>query len=639
MSTIDEIKARIDIVDLVSETVKLRRSGKNYTGFCPFHANTRTPAFVVFPESGTWRCFGQCGEGGDIFGYVMKKEGWEFSEALRYLAERAGVQLEPLTPQKKETEEQYDRLRTLLEEAVTFYRYHLTQTPAGRPALEYLQRRGLQPATLEAFGLGYAPDSWDAALTYFTRKGYSPDEMLQVGLITPRQSGEGVYDRFRKRITFPIRDGMGRMTGFGARVLDPEDMPKFINSPQTVLFDKGHLLYGLDQARKPIRALDQVVIVEGYLDVIVLHQAGFTNTVAPMGTALTEEQMRLLKRLTRRIVLALDADAAGEKATLHGLEVARQTLERGEELTFDARGLLRHEARLQADVRVTAIPDGMDPDEVVLRDPAEWRRIIDAAQPVVVHVMETLARHREIDDPKVKSEIAAQVLPLIEDVPNPVERDAYRQRLARLLRVDERSLVSAQPAGSARPARRKPGQSAARPPKQDVALRVVSAARLAHSLEISVLTLLLRQPEALYLLDRSLQQFGLSRLAPEDFEAADHQMLARLVLSALAQEEQDPLEFMREHLEAELEERAAELWAPLPQGEPNADQLLETLVRSVVRLRLVRIGESLNQLRYLQEEVQQQGDLRLGGYQELTLEYTRTRERLDRALKHPLQLD
>ncbi len=326
MTAIDEIKARIDAVELIGETVKLRRTGRNYIGFCPFHPNTRTPAFVVFPESGTWRCFGACNEGGDIFKFLMKKEGWDFAETLRYLAERAGVPLEAPNPQRKAEDEEHERLRRLLEEAVTFFRYHLTQTPAGKPALDYLQKRGVQPGTLETFGLGYAPDSWDAALAHFTTTGWTTADLIQTGLVTERQDASGVYDRFRNRIMFPIRDGMGRMAGFGARILDPNDIPKFLNSPQTALFDKGGLLYGLDLARKPIRAADQAVIVEGYLDVILLHQAGYTNTVSPMGTALTETQFRLLKRFTRRIILALDADAAGEKATLRGLEVARQSL-------------------------------------------------------------------------------------------------------------------------------------------------------------------------------------------------------------------------------------------------------------------------------------------------------------------------
>jgi DNA primase len=229
MSAIDEIKARVDILDLVSESVQLRRTGKNYIGFCPFHPNSRTPAFVVFPDSGTWRCFGQCNEGGDVFRFVMKKEGWDFSQALHILAERAGVTLTPVTPEKQAEEDEHERLRTLLEEAVTFYRHHLTQTPAGKQAYAYLQKRGLQPATIETFGLGYAPESWDALIRYFTSKGYTSAELLQAGLVTERQSSDssnpskGIYDKFRHRVIFPIRDGMGRMVGFGGRILNPED--------------------------------------------------------------------------------------------------------------------------------------------------------------------------------------------------------------------------------------------------------------------------------------------------------------------------------------------------------------------------------------------------------------------------------
>ncbi|RPI23216.1 MAG: DNA primase [Chloroflexota bacterium] len=514
MSSIDEIKARIDIVDLVSETVQLRRTGKNHIGFCPFHSNTRTPSFVVFAESGTWRCFGQCNEGGDIFSYVMKKEGWDFSEALKYLAERAGVQLKPVTPQDQVAAEEHDRLRELLEEAVTFYRHHLTATSAGKTALDYLHKRGLKDETMEAFGLGYAPHSFDAARNHFKSKGFSDKDLLDAGLLTERAAEEGesrapsIYDRFRNRIMFPIRDERGRMAGFGARILDPNDIPKFLNSPQTPVFDKGRLFYGLDRARKSIRTQDQVVIVEGYLDVIALHQAGFTNVVSPMGTALTEHQLYLVKRYTRRIVLALDPDAAGAKATLRGLQVARQAMDHEQEVVaFDARGLLGHEARLQADIRVTTLPEGMDPDDVVNRDPAEWERILENARPVVVHVMETLAANRDMDDPKVKNEIAAQVLPLIEDIPSSIERDTYRQRLARLLRVDERAL---QGEVRATPPRRRRGPARPAGAETQAAPKAVGfAVEASLALESHCLGVLLRRPELSYRIDRALQEHGM----------------------------------------------------------------------------------------------------------------------------------
>jgi|YNPNPStandDraft_1061719.scaffolds.fasta_scaffold00231_17 DNA primase len=643
MSTIDEIKARIDIVELIGETVKLRRSGRSYTGFCPFHENKRTPAFAVFPDSGTWRCFGQCNEGGDIFKFVMKKEGWDFPQALQYLARRAGVPLEAPTPQKRAEDEELERLRTLLEEAVIFYRHHLLNTAAGKPALEYLLKRGLKLETIEQFGLGYAPEAWEAAVNHFTARGYSTADLLNAGLASPRQPETsqregtgGIYDRFRNRILFPIRDPQGHMAGFGARVLDPNDQPKFLNSPQSRLFDKGRLLYGLDLARKAIRAQDQAVIVEGYLDVIILHQCGFVNTVSPMGTALTEDQLRLLKRLTRRIVLALDADAAGEKATLRGLEVARQAMDHSTELVFDARGLLRQEGRLQADLRVTTIPAGMDPDEVALRNPEEWRAILTAARPIVVHVMQTLASGRDLEDPKVKSDIAARVLPLIEDVPNPVEREAYRQRLARLLRIDERALIGIgkpPPQPSRRPTRSVSAQTTAAP------VLIQTQQNLARLLEIHILRLLLRQPDALYLLDRALQKAGLSRFMPEDLLESEHQTLGRLIVAALEQDEAEPPAYILASVPPALEGLLQQLWAPLPQGEPSRERLVEDLIRSVFRLRLTRIKEELAELTQLQKDLQESGGQPLESYRELVQQYTETLKRLNTALGHPIAAD
>jgi len=640
MSVVDEIKSRIDIIDLVSESVQLRRAGKNFSGFCPFHPNSRTPAFVVFPESGTWRCFGQCNEGGDIFKFIMKKEGWDFSQALRVLAERAGVTLTPMTPERQAEEDEHERLRTLLEEAATFFQHHLMNTSAGKQAYAYLQKRGLNQAAIETFGLGYGPESWEALTDYFHTKGYSTAELLQVGLVTERQGGEGVYDKFRHRIMFPIRDGMGRMVGFGGRVLNPEDLPKFMNSPQTVLFDKGRLLYALDLARKTIRAQDQVVIVEGYLDVIALHQCGFNNVVSPMGTALTEDQLRMLKRLTRRIVLALDPDAAGQKATLRGLEMARQAMDHTEEHVYDPSGLLRQQVRLDADLRVTTLPEGMDPDEIVLRDPQEWARIVESARPVLVHVMETLVVGRDIDDPKVKGEIATHVLPLIEDVPNAFEREDYRQKLARLLRVDERSLVGGVP--SSRPSRRRSSsqKTTSEPSKPPV---LQTSVRPEAALETHCLRLLLRQPEALYRLDRVLQKAGVSRFSVQDFEHADHQMLASVIFRSLEQDDVEASQFIQENIQDTLHDLVHDLLEPFAQGEPTAERLVEDLVQSVMRLRQVRTRAHVDQLVFMQRDVQQdEGDRSLDDYQgihQVVMQCTRVLKSLNRALGQPIQLD
>lgn len=637
MTTVDEIKNRIDILDLVSDSVKLRRSGKNYLGFCPFHDNKRTPAFVVFPDSGTWRCFGQCNEGGDIFKYVMKKEGWDFTETLRYLAEKAGVELQPQTEEQKEQDEQYDRYRQLLEEAVTFYQHQLTQAPEGKYALNYLLQRGVTRETIETFGLGFAPASWDITHQYFLSKGYSELDLIESGLVTQREGG-GVYDRFRNRLMFAIRDMGGRMSGFGARVLDPDDVPKYLNSPQTPLFDKGRLLYGLNLARKAIRAEDQVVIVEGYMDVIVPYQAGFLNTVSPMGTALTEDQMRLLKRFTRRIVLALDADAAGEKATLRGLEIARQALDHSEEISFNPRGLLRYEARLEADVRVTTIPEGMDPDEIVLRNPEEWRKIVESAKPIVLHVMETLASQKDLDDPKVKREISTRVLPLIEDIPNAVERDAYRQRLARLLKVDERALVGdGSSMRTTSTVRRRPKE------QQAVEVETIPVAKtnelLSRSLEKHCLRLLLQDPEWLHVLDRALQKNGLNRMDVTDFEYVDFQILARLIMQSLEQDRQEPQAFLTEHIPEELTSLVDELQNDPMLANKMAQKLQEDLIRTLMKLRLVRVNDGLQQMRFLMEEMQEAGETGINPYQDNMLHYTLMRSRLDLALGRLIQLD
>jgi DNA primase len=639
MSVTDEVKARIDIVDLVSETVQLRRAGKNYTGFCPFHPNTRTPAFVVFPETGTWRCFGQCNEGGDVFRFVMKKEGWDFGEALRTLAEQAGVQLRPPTPQEQAQEEENERLRVLLEAAVTFYRHQLLETQAGAHAKAYLENRNLTDQTIETFGLGYAPRSWDATRNYFISKGYPEADLLATGLVSPREKG-GSYDRFRNRVVFPIRDARGRMTGFGARALEPDDMPKYLNSPQTEVFDKSRLLYGLDLARKNIRSDDQAVIVEGYLDVIALHQAGFGNAVSPMGTALTEHQLRQLKRLTRRIILALDADAAGDRATLRGLRIARKTLDRESDPVFDARGLMGYEARLQADIRVTTLPEGLDPDEVVNEDPQSWAEILANAEPIVIHVMNSIAAGRNLDDPKIKTEVAEEILPLIEDVPNQIEREAYRQRLARLLKVDERALLQTRIRQSPRPrARRRTPAGGKTGTYQST--KTPSPAKLlgqtGYRQEAYCLGILLRRPDLIYLVDRALQESGLARLSIQDFQHSGHQMILRLIKESLEQEEAEPVDFVLARLPLDLMDLADEILAVTKDLDSNDQRVFKDLLRALLDVRRRNIGQSIDQLRYLMEAAQQSGDLRAREYQETISQHILTRSLLDRASKQQVE--
>ena len=632
MSTIDEVKSKIDIVDLVSEAgVKLRHAGRNYTGFCPFHDNKHTPAFVVWPESGTWRCFGQCNEGGDIFKFVMKREGLDFKDALQKLADRAGVKVESFAAEKPEVKEAHEHLRVLLEDSIVYYR---TQLFNNKEILGYLhEKRGLTDATIETFGLGYAPLGYDNLLKHFLPKGYSEKDLIDAGMLSVRDAEDErnsqhvtrSFDRFRNRIMIPIRDEQGKMAGFGARIVDPTDIPKFLNSPETPIFTKGKILYGLDRARKPIRAADQAVIVEGYLDVIALHQAGYENVVSPMGTALTEDQLRLLKKLSRRIVLALDPDTAGQKAVLRGLDAARSAMDREGEFGFDARGLLRNEARLQADLRVASMPDGLDPDELVARDKEEWKRLIENAKPIVTHVMDSLAVGQNLNDAKVKNQIAAQVIPLIEDLPNALERDTYRQALARMLRVDERSLMSTQVQG---PVMRRKPRTVIQKMQPD---RSIMAVNPNLKIESYCLGVLLRKPDLLYRLDKSFQEFGLSPLAAEDFEYTDHQLLFGVVRLAVEQDENDHHQYVTSHLPETISDLSKELLAQTEKLEVVDDKVLEDLLARFIDLRRANAMVNNIQLRFLQDEDQQQGGANIKMYQEQNLRLAKLLHNLDQA--------
>jgi len=600
MGVVDEIKAQLDLVDFVSQTVKLRRTGKNYIGFCPFHSNTRTPAFVVFPESQTWRCFGQCNEGGDLFGYVMKKEGWDFNETLRFLADKAGVQLSS-QPKIGEADAQVrDSLIKVLEDAAQFFRAQLVESEAGGAALAYLRRRGLTDTTIKIWGLGYAPGGWDELTRHLTRKGYTKDHLLRAGLLTERDDGD-TYDKFRHRLMFPIRDTYGKMAGFGGRVLNPDDVPKYLNSPRTELFDKGRLLYGLDLARQEIRRTEQAVIVEGYMDVIGLHQAGFGNAVSPMGTALTEDQFKLLKKFTRNIVLALDPDAAGEKATLRGLETARKTMDQDDQPTFDSRGLLHFEGRLKADIRVTSLPEGQDPDEIALSDPEAWRKIAAEAKPVVVHVMETLAAAQDINDAKVKREIAAQVLPLIEDVGDMVEREAYRQQLARLLRVDERTLVLANPVQRRS---RRSAEERGRTGIETSLNAITEKARSNRLLEEQALRMLVQQPYSLNDLNKSLGLLRVPQFSEDDFVESDFRQAFRVVLESIRQDQLSPEDYLAENLPdlSAAEESAGMIEKALP---PSPQKRLADQVRTALRIKRSHLETRIQEILFLQSELEE----------------------------------
>ncbi|HEX5479432.1 MAG TPA: DNA primase [Dehalococcoidia bacterium] len=440
MSSIEDVKQRIDIVDLVSQYVTLKKAGRGFTGLCPFHSE-RTPSFHVDPARQTWHCFGACGTGGDIFQFVMKKDGIEFREALRMLAERAGVELD--SRRNTQEDSQRARLHEINEAAAAFFHASLLESDRAGAARAYVAERRLADASVEQFQIGYAPNSWDALLGHLAGRGFDAKDVRNAGLAV--EGDRGVYDRFRHRLMFPIRDDRGRIAGFGGRMLPGEALgggdvhAKYVNTPQTPAFDKGALLYALDLAKDAIRA-EGAVIVEGYMDVIAAHEHGFTNVIASMGTALTERQVTLLKRYTRSITLALDADAAGSEATLRGVRVVADAVDREGTPLVDWRGVIRHQETLAADIRVLTMPEGRDPDETIRSDPDLWRELIASAKPVLDHLFDaTLARH-DAASPRERSAAVSELLPMIAAVGDRVVQSHYLQRLARAAHVDEATL-------------------------------------------------------------------------------------------------------------------------------------------------------------------------------------------------------
>ncbi len=628
MTAIDDIKQRIDLVDTVSQTVKLKRTGKNYIGFCPFHSNTRTPSFVVFPETQTWRCFGQCNEGGDLFGYVMKRDNLDFQETLKQLAEKAGVVLKPQTPADIKQDQVRQTLTEVMESALEFFRKQMLDTEPGRKALEYLHNRKLTDETIKIWGLGYAPDSWNQLLDHLLSKGYTRDLILKAGLLSQGEDGR-VYDRFRDRLIFPIRNPFGKMAGFGGRVLNPDDVPKYLNSPATEVFDKGRLLYGLDLARAGMRTQDQAVIVEGYMDVIGLHQAGFNNAVSPMGTALTEAQFNLIKKITTNIILALDPDAAGQMATMRGLDTARKAMDQSEELTVNSKGLLQIERSLKADIRVTELPEGLDPDEIVLDDPNRWSEILSNAKPIINYVMDNLASGQDLSDPKVKREIADQVLPLLEDVASPIERDAYRLRLATLLRLDERTLVL-----TTNQVLRERDRSKRRQTKPtEVSSQIISLERRNRPLEEFTLVNLLTEPESLYLINRALVSFGLPELTRVDFQYGDYQHLFDLLKSSLEQDEYEAIDYL-ELKTPEIEDIIKLPEKPASGQTEDQAKLFKDRLRTILHIRRNNIEDRLQEIYFLQNEADEQ-TYTSNEANVLYMDLIEARRRIDEALISP----
>lgn len=454
---VSDVRERTDIVDLVSQYVQLKKAGRSYKGLCPFHQE-KTPSFIVFPDSQNFHCFG-CGKGGDAFTFYQAVEHVDFKEALTELARRAGVQLSTIPTVAPEIDAHRQRLIELNELAATFFANILANSPSGAPGRSLADKRGLTGEVIARFQLGFAPDGWDHLHRYFSSRGVDPAVAAEAGLLQVRDGG-GYYDRFRNRFMFPIRNRDGRVVGFGGRALG-DAQPKYLNSPQSPIFDKSSLVYALDLAKEEIRRRDQVVIVEGYMDAIAAHQFGHGNVVAAMGTALTDAQIDQVKRLSKRIVLALDADAAGQLATLRSLESMQSALDHEEVPVPDALGIIRFERKLDADIAIVRLPEGKDPDELIRKAPEKWPEVVATAQPFLDFYIDTVTANTSEGDGRGKSEAVARVAPVLRQVADRIVQSHYIGLLARRLDLDERVVTSEirraslqrAPAGPASPAR------------------------------------------------------------------------------------------------------------------------------------------------------------------------------------------
>jgi DNA primase len=608
MSVTDEVKERLDVVEVISAYVPLKKSGRSYKGLCPFHSE-KTPSLHAFPDTQTWRCFG-CNTGGDVFTFVMKRENLDFGEALQQLAAKAGVEVRPREPAAAEAETHLDRLRTMLSDAASYFSWLLRNSSEAAQARDYIAGRGLSDETCEKWQLGYSLDSWDALFNRLRGKGYTPGEIEEAGLAIARDDGIGHYDRFRGRLMIPIRDLQGRTIGFGARILreDPERPgPKYMNSPQSPLFDKSHILYGLDAAKKPIRDANLAVLVEGYMDVLMSHQVGVANVVAGMGTALTEAQMRQIKRFSANITLALDPDAAGDHAVLRGLESARQALDREWQPVIGPGGLLRQESRVRGQLRIAALPDGLDPDELALRDVQQWRQVIADARPLVDYYLAIVAREEDLTSARGKANAVARMAPLIGELANPVERHHYVQRLARLAQTSER-LVEEQVSAAGKQGSRMPPVTPARreaqepdqpkPAASPPSLRV-RRDRADEAIEEHVLGWFLTRIDLMQKVDEDLIAAQATPLGPEDFARADHQAIIVALQSMPAPQTWEERGAWL-GLPSPLQERAAIMVEGASRQPPLVDEkLIKDLGDCMLRLRERHLRLQLRQIQAL----------------------------------------
>lgn len=446
---LSEIRQAIDIAEVVSESVSLKRAGKNLVGLCPFHSE-KTPSFTVSPDKQIFYCFG-CGAGGNIFSFLMKRDGTSFAEAARALARRCGVDLpeRPLSTQDKKRISEQETLLAVNRAAADFFHQTLLRQDAGKKGLDYLERRGLTAETIKAFQLGYAPQGWERLLGAMSRKNYSPALLEKAGLVVMRKEGSGFYDRFRDRVMFPICDEQSRVVGFGGRVID-DSTPKYLNSPETAVYAKRRVLYGLNRAKDACRSEKTVFIVEGYLDLIALHQHGILNAVATLGTALSPDHIRLLARLANHLVLVYDSDEAGIRSAKRCIDLFWT-----EHVDFRRGDVFREEA---ADTHILVLPAGHDPDSFLFQFGAnEFRRWVHAEKAGIVSFLidSAVRTHGLTTEGKIR--IVTEMQAPLATINDRVAQTLYVQKLSERIGVPETAILAKIKEHAAAPAVRHAG--------------------------------------------------------------------------------------------------------------------------------------------------------------------------------------
>lgn len=545
--TVQQIKDRLSIVDVVSGYVKLERAGQNMRARCPFHSE-RTPSFIVSPDRGTYHCFG-CGVGGDIFSFVEAIEGLDFKGAMKVLAERAGVEL---VFSRGEKEDDKDRLFAAMEAATLFYTAKM-----NAEAEKYLAGRGLEKPTIAMFRIGYAGDGWTDLSDHLRGKKFSDKEIVDAGLA--KKGDKGLTDKFRNRVMFPIADNAGRIVAFSGRIFGEKahpDAPKYLNSPETPLYHKSRILYGFDKAKQSIRRIDFALLVEGQLDLILSHQAGWANTVAVSGTAFTVEHAALLKRMSENLCIALDADEAGLKAAARA---ARSALQQG------------------MNVKIVELPQGIDPADLISKEGAEaWKARIRDAKDVIAFLLDALEARAKAPD-AFRRVVEAAILPFLLDVQSPIAREQYERLIAKRLGVSEAAIAEARaklaratpaaPAPTEKPLEKKTNERAKQAFglllwQESLAKPSLDVQKFATQLEEAIGSERFAQLRAYPESERESLRFGAERLHGEsDTLSRDIALIIRTLT--------------RERLDAELAENAEALRRAEAAGSDEIGALLE----------------------------------------------------------------